>query len=201
MLEVFRFECRYQLRSPLFLSIALTWFLLGLFIMASESVQIGGVGDNLNLNATHTIIFTQYVLCMIGMFAAIAFVAGAITRDQDTRTAELLYVTGVNESSYLFGRFAGGTLFATVAVLAGLLGTLVGTFMPWLDQERLGAFVAEPYIFAMFGVVLPTMFVICAIFFSVAALTRSMMGAYMAGLGCLITVSYTHLTLPTIYSV
>jgi len=186
MLEVFRFECRYQLRSPLFIAIAIVWFFLGFFVMASESVQVGGVADNLNLNAAHSIITIQYVLSIIGMYAAVAFVAGAITRDRESRTDELLYATGVGESSYLFGRFAGGLLFATLAMLAGLLGTLVGSFMPWLDPERIGSFSAAPYWFAAVAVVLPNMFVTCALFFSVAALTRSMMAAYLAALGFLI---------------
>jgi len=186
MFEVFRFECRYQLRSPLFATIAIVWFCLGFFVMASESVQVGGVADNLNLNASHSIITIQYVLCIIGMYAAVAFVAGAITRDREARTDELLYATGVSETGYLFGRFGGGMLFATTAVLAGLLGTLVGSFMPWLDPERIGAFSIEPYLFSVFAVVLPNMFVTCALFFAVAAMTRSMMAAYLAALGFLI---------------
>ena len=186
MLEVFRFECRYQLRSPLFLSIALVWFLLAFFVMASESVQIGGIADNLNLNASHSIISAHYVLSIIGMFAAVAFVASAITRDQEAGTDELLYATGVSESAYLFGRFSGGTLFATLAVLAGVAGSLVGSFMPWLDPERVGDFSLAPYVFAAFAVVLPNMFVICGLFFAVAALTRSMMAAYLTALGFLI---------------
>jgi len=186
MLEVFRFECRYQLRSPLFVSICVTWFLLGFLIMGSESVSVGGVGTNLNLNASYTIVAVQYVLSVIGMFAAIAFVAGSITRDQEVRMAELLYATGVGEGSYLFGRFAGGSLFATLAVLVGLLGCLLGTLMPWLDPERLGAFTFAPYMYSIWAVVLPNMFVTCALFFSCAALTRSMMAAYLAALGFLI---------------
>ncbi|MDH3741880.1 MAG: ABC transporter permease, partial [Hyphomicrobiales bacterium] len=185
--EIFRFECRYQLRSPLFLIVATVFFLLAFLITASESVSVGGVGNNLNLNASFAIIQVQYVLTIIfGMFAGVAFVAGAITRDYEDKTAELLFSTGVAEGSYLFGRFAGGCVFAVLAVMAGLLGTLVGTFMPWLDPERIGEFSADPYLFSILAVILPNMFVICALFFSVAALTRSVMAAYLAALGFLV---------------
>jgi len=184
--EIFRFECRYQLRSPLFLVVAGIWFLLGFLLTGSESVRIGGIGDNLNLNASYVIIQVQYALSMIGMFAAVAFVAGAITRDIETKTAELFFTTRVAPASYLFGRFAGGFAFATMAVLAGLLGSLLGTFMPWLDAERIGAFSAEPYVFGTWAVIVPNMFVSCALFFAVAALSRSMMVAYLAALGFLV---------------
>jgi ABC-2 type transport system permease protein len=184
--EVFRFECRYQLRSPLFLAVAGLFFLLGFLIMGTEAVSVGGVGNNLNLNANFAIIQTQYTMSILGMFGAIAFVAGAITRDLETRTAELLYSTGLGETAYLFGRFAGGSLFAVLVGIAAMLGSLAGTFMPWLDQERIGPFTLAPYVFSTWAVIVPNLLVICALFYSVAALTRSMMASYVAALGFII---------------
>lgn len=185
--EVFQFESRFQVRSPLFLTISAVWFLFGFLITGSESVSVGGVGSNLNLNASFAIIQTITVLTIIGMFAAIAFVASAITRDGETKTAEIFYSSGVSERSYVLGRFAGGFVFATVAVTAGVAGTMAGTFMPWLDPERVGSFSLAPYVFSMLVIVLPNMFIVCALFFSVAALTRSMMASYVAALGFLVS--------------
>ena len=82
MLEVFKFECRYQLRSPLFLVVAAVFFLFAFFLMASEGVRLGGIGNNLNFNAAWTIVYTQFFFSIIGMFAAIAIVSQAITRYQ-----------------------------------------------------------------------------------------------------------------------
>ncbi|NIP16135.1 MAG: ABC transporter permease subunit [Pseudomonadales bacterium] len=186
-LEVFKFESRFQVRSPLFLTISTVWFLIGFLITGSESVSVGGVGSNLNLNASFALIQTITVLTILGMFAAIAFVSGAITRDGETKTAEIFFSSGVSERSYLLGRFAGGFVFATAAVTAGVVGTMLGTFMPWLDPERVGTFTLSPYAFSMLAIVLPNMFVICALFFSVAALTRSMMASYVAALGFLVS--------------
>ncbi len=184
--EIFRFECRYQLRSPLFLVVAGLWFLIAFLISGTESVSVGGVGDNINLNANFAILQIQYTLSILGMFPAVAFVAGAITRDFETRTAQLFFATGVGERSYLLGRFAGGALFAVLVGVAGLLGTLVGTLMPWLDPERLGPLTLAPYLFSLWAVIVPNLLIICALFFAVAALTRSMMAAYVAALGFII---------------
>jgi ABC-2 type transport system permease protein len=184
--EVFRFECRFQLRSPLFLAVAGLFFLLGFLIMGTEAISVGGVGNNLNLNANFAILQVQYTMSILGMFAAIAFVAGAITRDVEARTAELLYSTGLRENDYLFGRFAGGALFAVLVGIAAMFGSMLGTFMPWLDQERLGPFTLAPYIFSVWAVIVPNLLVICALFYAVAALTRSMMASYVAALGFII---------------
>ena len=58
MLEVFKFECRYQLRSPLFLVLAVVFFLLAFLLMASDDIQLGGVSAGLNYNAAWTIVYS-----------------------------------------------------------------------------------------------------------------------------------------------
>ncbi len=181
--EIFRFECRYQMRSPLFLVVAGLWFLIAFLISGTDSIRVGGVGTNINLNANFAILQIQYTLTVLGLFPAVAFVAGSITRDYEAKTAQILFATGVSEHSYFFGRFLGGALFASLVGVAGLLGTLIGTFMPWLDAERMGPFTLAPYLFSVWAVIVPNLLIISALFFAVAALTRSMMAAYVAALG------------------
>ena len=181
MWEIFTSECRYQLRSPLFLILASLFFLFAFVLMGSEAVRLGGVGDNLNVNAAWTIVFTQFFFSTIGLLACIAIVAQAITRDYELKTAELIFCTGVHARAFLLGRFAAGCLFAVLVGVAALLGTLLATFMPWLDQERVGTFSSGPYLYAALVVTLPNFFVSSALFFAVAALTRSMLAAFAAG--------------------
>ncbi|MEZ5597401.1 MAG: ABC transporter permease [Pseudomonadales bacterium] len=177
-----RFECSYQLRSPLFLLVAGVFALLTFLGMASESVTIGGSDKALHLNSVFAIIQTHLVFSILGMFPAIAFVAGAIGRDYEMRTAEIFYATGVRSTAFVLGRFFGGTTFAVLTGFAALLGTCIGTFAPWLDPARVGPFVLAPYLFTAFVIILPNLFFVCAAFFSVAALTRSMAAAYGAAM-------------------
>jgi len=88
--------------------------------------------------------------------------------------------TGVPRLSHLFGRFAGGFVFAFLVGCVAILGTLIATFMPWLDPERIGSFNWAPYSFSVFLIMLPNIFITSCIFFSVAALTRSIMASYVA---------------------
>ena len=73
--EIFRFECRHQIGSPLFIATALIFFVFAFLGMASEQVNIGDTVDNVNLNAPYTIVETHFVLSIVAMFAAVAFVA------------------------------------------------------------------------------------------------------------------------------
>ena len=183
MFEVFRFECRYQLRSPLFLILSFVFFLLAFMLMASENVSLGGVGGGTNLNAAWTIVFTQFFFSMVGMLAAIAIVSQAITRDYELKTAEMLFSSGINETSFLLGRFFAGCLFGILVGVVAILGTMIATFMPWLDQERLGSFAVMPYVYSLCVVTIPNFFFSSALFFTVAALTRSMIAAFAGAVG------------------
>lgn len=176
--EVFKFECRYQLRSPLFGIVSLVFALLAFLAMASENVTVGGGTDNLNLNASFTIVQTHFVFSIIAMFAAVAFVATPFTRDHELKSFEMIVASGVSPRSFLAGRFAGGLLFAWLAACAPIVGTLIATAMPWLDPQRIAPLDLEPYVFSVWGVMLPAIFIVGSIVASVAALTRSMLAAY-----------------------
>jgi ABC-type transport system involved in multi-copper enzyme maturation permease subunit len=84
-----------------------------------------------------------------------------------------VYVTPVTPKNFVLGRFLGALSLAVLISLAGLLGAMIGTFMPWLDQARIASFSLLPWAYVFFVVILPGTLVLCAIFFSVAALTRS----------------------------
>ncbi len=186
--EVFRFECRYQARSPLFWSVFLVFFIMTFLATASENVSVGGVGTNLDLNASYAIMVTIATFSVIALFAVVAFVATAITRDFDVKTAEILFSTRVSATSFLLGRFAGGFVSAVLAASGAVFGVLLATFMPWLDAERIGAFSIAPYVFSFLVLLLPNVFLTSSIFFAVAALTRSMFASYVAALGLIIAM-------------
>jgi ABC-type transport system involved in multi-copper enzyme maturation permease subunit len=182
-LEVFRFECRHQLRSKLFAIVSILFFVMAFLATASEYVNVGGSDRAININATFAIITTQFTFSIIAMFAAVVFVANTITRDYENKTAELFFTTNLRERDYLCGRFLGGFVFAFLATCAPLLGILIGSFMPWLDPERIGAFALAPYWYSIWAVTLPNVFITCGLFFSAAALARSMFAAYVVALG------------------
>ena len=177
--EIFRFECRYQRSGALFIATASMFFILAFLAMASENVTVGGDTKNLNLNAPFTLIQTHFILSVVAMFAAVAFVATALTRDLELKTNETLAATGVGRLPFLFGRFAGGYLFALLSGCATVLGTLVGSFMPWLDPQRIAPFEFGPYWFSIWAVMLPNLLIICSLVGAVAALTRSLMASYV----------------------
>jgi aminopeptidase N len=182
------FEFRYQLRNPVF------WVTLGIFFLLTfaattiPQVRIGSIG-NTHKNAPLAIAQIDGVMSVFAMFIVIAFVANVVIRDDETGFGPIVRATGVRKRDYLLGRFAGAFLVGVLAFCGAPLGILIGSFMPWVDPETLGAFRPGDYAFSVLAIATPTLFVEAAGFFALATATRSMMATYVGAVGFL--VAYT----------
>ncbi|MBL0142033.1 MAG: aminopeptidase [Betaproteobacteria bacterium] len=172
------FEVRYQLRAPLFAVGFALFFLLTFGSVTMDEIQIGGKG-NVNVNSPFAIAQTVGVMGVFAVFIVTAFVSNVIVRDDETGFAPLLQATRITKLDYLVGRFAGAALVAFLVLSSVALGMLVGSWMPWLDPEKVGPFVAGHYLYALFVIGLPTLLVMAAGFFALATVTRSMMWTYV----------------------
>lgn len=180
------FEARYQMRSPVFWVAGVIFFLLAFAAATISQVQVGGVGNSIWRNSPYAILQWSGTLDVFFIFALIAFVANIVVRDDETGYGPIVRSTRITKFDYLFGRFAGAFGAGMVMALAIPLGILVGSFMPWIDPQRLGAFHAEYYLYDYFVMMLPTLFVMGAAFFALATATRSMMTTYVGAVAFLI---------------
>jgi ABC-type transport system involved in multi-copper enzyme maturation permease subunit len=173
LLEVMQFEIRYQLRSPFFLGALLMFALIHFLAGAGAVIHIDNFSNQVAINSAYAILQIEQALFIFGMLPIVAFVTTAMTRDFELSTASLLFVTPVSPKIFVLGRFLGALIPALLIGLAGLLGALIGTLMPWLDQARIAPFSLLPWAYVFLVIILPGTLVLCAIFFSVAALTRT----------------------------
>jgi ABC-type transport system involved in multi-copper enzyme maturation permease subunit len=172
------FELRYHLKQPLFYILTALFFILTFFAVTSDAVQIGGAVGNVNRNAPYVIMQFLLVMSVFGVLTTTAFVANAVHRDFELGTDALFFSSPIRKAQYLTGRFLGSFTVGAMVFLGVVLAIMLGSFMPWIEKERLGPFQLWPYVFSLFVIIGPTLFLIGAIFFSVAALTRSMMATY-----------------------
>ena len=190
-LDILGFELRLHTTSPLFQGTALLFFLLHLLTLTQTGVHLSD-NDLIDINSAWLIFQTELILGFFGMLPAIIFVVTAITRDHERDTAALFFTTPVPRLSWLLGRFSAGTLAAVSVGFAGLLGSLAGSFMPWVDQNRIGPFDWQPYAVSFGALALPNLLVFCVFFFSIAALTRSAALTFGAALGLLVLEVVVH---------
>ena len=177
--EIFGFELRQQLKSPLFWMIAIAFAALAFAASTSDSVQIGGGVGNVHRNAPIVVLNWLIVFTLLGMFLITVFVAGAALRDFEARTAELFFATPMSRSAYLGGRFSAGYVAAALVIIAVAIGITLGAHMPWVDAARLGPTEWRTYLYSFGVFVLPNLFFIAALLFLLATLTRSLLGTYI----------------------
>ncbi len=177
--EIFRFELRQQLKSPLFWLIAIGFAALAFAAACSDSITIGGGVGNVHRNAPFVVVQMLAVFSVLGLFLITVFVAGAALRDFSANTAELIFATPMSRGAYLAGRFAAGWLVSVLVLIAVAIGLWLGSLTPWLDPARLGPTPWHAYGWAMVAIVVPNLFFIASLLFLLATLTRSMLGTYI----------------------
>lgn len=177
--EFFRFELRYQLRSPLPWVIALVFALLAFAATTSDMITIGeGIG-NVNRNAPYVILTFLDVFSTLGMFVAVALIAQPLLRDFELGTEELFFSKPLSKSSYLWGRFAAGSFMALVVLVITALGMMIGSFMPWIDPQRLGPFTLQPYLWGFGVIIIPNLFFIGGLLGLLAVTTRRLLLVFL----------------------
>ena len=172
------FEVRYQLRSPLFFIGFALFFLLTFGSVTIDQIQIGGRG-NVNVNSPFALLQTLAIMNILALFVVTAFVANVVIRDDETGFGPIIRATPIRKCDYLPGRFLGAITVAFIVVASVPLAVLVGSWMPWLDAEKVGPFVPWHYLYALLWYGLPTLLVMGAAFFALATATRSMMWSYV----------------------
>jgi aminopeptidase N len=179
------FEWRYQLKSPVFWVGCLIFFLLTFGATTVDQIQIGSRG-NVNINSPFAILQTLAIMSVFAVFTVVAMVAGTVLRDDETGFAPILRSTRISKGAYLGGRFIGASAAALLVLASVPLANAIGSFMPWLDSERLGPLRIDHYLWALFVFGLPTLLITAAAFFALATATRSMMWTYVGAVALLL---------------
>jgi ABC-2 type transport system permease protein len=172
------FELKYHLKAPLFYILFIVYFLLTFGAVTTDGVQIGGAVGAVNRNAPYVIMLFMLVMSVFGVLTTTAFVANSVHRDFEMGTDSLFFSSPIKKWQYLFGRFSGSFIVASLVYLGVSTAIIIGSLMPWIDKERLGPFELWPYVFSTLALVIPNLLLSGAIFFAVAALTRSLMATY-----------------------
>ena len=190
------FEIRQQVRSPLFTIVAVLFFLLVFGFMASDQIHIGDTA-NVHKNSPFAIGQTHLIMGLFFMFAATAFVAGSVVRDDETGFGPILRSAPLAKFDYLYGRFFGAFAAAALAFFAVPAAMLVGQFLPWIDPDKIGPFRPDALAFAYFLLALPVIFLTSALFFTVATAARSMAWTFVAVIVMVVIYTFGAIILAT----
>ncbi len=177
------FELRYQVRSPLFAILFVILFALTFSLVTGEVADGLGASTSVKWNSPYVVMICLLLMSLFSTLTTAAFVVHSIHRDFELSTDALFFSRPVAKWQYMGGRFLGSFL-AGMLIFAGVcLATFLGNFAPWIPKERLGPIELFPYLYSIAVLVLPNLLLAGALFFAVAALTRSLMATYASIIG------------------
>ncbi|WP_371195196.1 ABC transporter permease/M1 family aminopeptidase [Glaciecola sp. SC05] len=176
-----QFEWRYFTKQPSFIVTCLVFFLLPFLSVTIEQVQIGG-SSNVNINSPYAIAQTMLIFGVFGMFLVVNFVANTAMRNNVSGMSEIIVTKPLSAFSYQLGRFLGAYLVCLTVFAMIPLALIIASFMPWLDQTRVGAFSFSAYLVPYFVFSASTLFVLASMFYAVALKFKSMMAVYLVAL-------------------
>lgn len=180
--SIARFEIRYQLSNPLcWVTAGLTFFAFAASTSA-PGFELGSEGG-LVRNASYALVRNLMILSILYMTVLTAFVCNALLRDDDTGYGPIIRATPITRTDYLLGRFLGAFAVVAGCVVLAAIALAAGTLMPWAGAVELGPNRLAPYLFGVFVIALPNLFLGGAVLFMIAALTRSTIGTYLGIIG------------------
>lgn len=117
-----------------------------------------------------------------------------VYRDIEHRMHMFYYTLPIRKNAYLAGRFLGSFVVLLFIFLSVQLGMFVGTIWPTQEAEQILPFHWSAYWQPFVLFMLPNLLFTGTIFFSLVALTRTMMAAYLGSViflvGYLLTFSF-----------
>lgn len=179
------FEIRYQLFSPVFIAVFAIFFLLVYGGVTIDNIQVGGGGAT-NINSPNALTVNVLIFSLFGGLIPVAFLSSGVIRDRSFKTEELFFSRPIKEMDFVLGRFIGGFLATALCFASVPLAFLIGSVMPWLDQELIGPTRLDWFVYVYLAFGLVNMWVVGTILFTVANFTRSTMMVWAGFVGLLV---------------
>jgi ABC-2 type transport system permease protein len=175
--EVFRFEVQYRLGR------VSTWIYGGLLLVLSFLMLHVVNGSSSHVNSPQMVATISAMVGLVGMLVTAALFGDAATRDVQWKMHPLVYSTPIRKMEYLGGRFLAALALNALFLLGVPIGQLIAAHMPYLDPQMFGPFQARAYVEPYLLFLLPNLLLTGAVLFTLAALTRQLLPAFLGGIG------------------
>ena len=185
--HILSFELKLGFKKTSFRVYFLVFFALAFLIvnilggaMSGARIIIGNANNH--LNAPLVIAVIQAIFSILGVLVCSAIFGNAGYRDFETKMHPLFFTRPISPKAYFLGRFSGAFLL-NITIQAGFtLGLILGFIMPYLDQSGMGPFRLFAYLHSFVLIVVPNIFVVGTLLFTLAILTRRMLPTYFASM-------------------
>jgi hypothetical protein len=168
------------------------WIFFGIVaLLVFAAVSLRGLTLFIVLTNTHRnapfVIQSYYAyMSLFLLLMMAAFINSSALRDFRYNTSQIVFSTPIKRSSFLLGRFVGGTIVSVIPMLGVSAGILLAKYMPWVDPDRWGPVDWNAHLHGVTVFALPTVFFLAAVLFAVAVLARNEIVPFVAAIVLLV---------------
>lgn len=196
--EIFLFELKQWLKRPAIYIYFLVFFALSFLIGASASGLIsGGVNDtNTYINSAFVMsqlfaaFVSNFLLGLITLLICVAIIAGCIQKDFQYNTFSFYFTKPISKFNYVVGRYSASLLLIFLVSTGLIFGILFAYGLSSNENGQFGAFRFMNYFQPFMLFIVPNVFFVGTLFFSLVTYTRNMTSGYI---GCLLLIILANL--------
>ncbi|SPE24277.1 Putative membrane protein (fragment) [Candidatus Sulfopaludibacter sp. SbA3] len=181
---IFRFEFARHIRAISTYIYFAVFFAAAFVAMAGTG---GAISDSLiDLGEGKVLVNSPYILHNVitlfgyfGMLVMAAVAGRAAYQDFETGSDTFLFSYPIRKTEYLAGRFLEASAILVLIFTSIGLGAYAATWLPGMDAVRLGPNRFLAYAMPYVTSIIPNILLMCAIFFSLGALSRKANAVYL----------------------
>ena len=182
--QLLSFELKLQTRQVGFWVTCIILFLFGLLLTGSDMVSMGSEGgERIKTNGALMIANSVSGLSLLALFFGAVFTVTGVMRDENHKSLEIVHATPIKTFDMAFSRMSGVFVATFLCLLAGVVGMIVGQFLPSADAEAFGPI--KPLYYALPIVIFLGInaLLVSSIYMAIAALTRNKALVYVSAVG------------------
>lgn len=181
-IEILKFEIKYWLRNVSMYIYLMAFFLMALGSMAGVAGVFGEGSSNIENIANSPLSiynFTSFFLKLL-LFLTPAIVGTTIYKDFKSKIHTILYTYPFTKKEYLAAKFVSSFIIVCLIAFSIILGLILGTKLPGANPLQMQDFSIIPYLQTYFIYVVPTLFFLSVVVFTVVSVTRNIFTGFIS---------------------
>ena len=153
---------------------------------SSDNISIGGSIGSVKKNSPYVIQSFYGVLSILGLLMSAAFMSATANRDFSSGMYQFIFTSPIRRRDYYFGKFLGAYLISIIPLLGVSIGILIGPWMPWIQEGRIGPVHWGGHLHGLLSFAIPNTFIAGSIMYTLAVTFRSNLISFVGAMVILV---------------
>ncbi len=194
---IFRYELKYQFRlvsTHIYFGVIMLFAFLATLgaggTFTGVSVMFTDASSKVYVNSPYYLHSMITAFGYIGIIFVAAIAARTINRDYENGAYQWFYTLPLSKSGFVLGRFFAGALIIVYIMSGSLIGSYLGSAMPFVDADKFGPNMFIYYIYPFLTSILPYVIFSLSLLLAVSMYFRSTLTLMITGIVLLMAYGF-----------